>query len=962
MLLFVHTERWQATLQAVDEAKDGIAKFEMQQQRARVAQRSSASAARLLSRFFRRASRRSERIGKARLFMESAVRKAERSLMEKKRAQLASTSSKEQMAEALAEELFHTPGTLLTSKEFAHIYQESGCEELRENVDCTQIPFVNTIRTPDGTCNNLANPTQGSSFSAFNRIIEPRYEDGVNQLRGFIQSKTDGIFHKGPFGPPNPSARLISTTIIRDREDNETIFSHLVMQWGQFVDHDLTFNVEFEGVECDLVNCVCTDLCAPVRTPSDDQTFGVGTARNGSCLPFVRTVPACSEAPFEPRQQVNELTSYLDGSMVYGSTAARAKFLREFNGGRLREGPVFPSGGRPSLPTVPPCPPEENGLGEIETPLDCNPPGFSQSFVAGDPRVNEQVSLTVMHTLWLREHNRIAKMLQDLNSHWDDERVYQETRQIVGALIQKITLYDYLPLILGKQVFDQLIGPYPGYQPATDATIPNAFATAAYRFGHSQIQPMFERLNPTFESIPAGPLSLRDAFMNPQAYFDSQGTAPLVRGWITQPARRLDEFLNSILTNQLFERDDAPGMDLATLNIQRGRDHGLPPYLIWKNFCRNQFNISSDIGNELTKIRFLQTYGTLDTVDLFVGALAEEALSGSIVGATLACIFGITFSRVRAGDRFWYENPGVFTPAQLTEIKKGSIARILCDNGDAVPQVQVNAFLLGSRTPCFLPTIPSLDFQPWREDPFCYQRITILPHSRPRLDIDFLSGFSSSQLQNYPLMLTQSSTTITLCIPFLCPTSLRNTQVFIFPRSINGDETNFVECRLTTNSGLPPSTAGPGAESAYEGFYSTSNIQNSNGLFNSLKACEGASFVAHTYDCSAISGRRRRSTLTTTAELEHELARVLQSGGSNEGSSSGLLSLNVTKTKLEPFDINERKGEIPDLLLKTITGTVQSQSNEVSYNVMLERYHYINYTVNDVLALSLQQLKYVFYV
>ena len=511
--------------------------------------------------------------------------------------------------------------------------------------------------------------------------------------------------------------------------------------------------------------------------------------------------------------------------------------------------------------------------------------------------------------------------------------MYQETRQIVGALIQKITFEDYLPLILGTQVFDQLIGPYPGYQPGTDATIPNAFATAAYRFGHSQIQPMFNRLTRSFQSIPAGPLSLRDAFMNPQAYFESQGTDPLVRGWITQPARFLDEFLNSILTNQLFERDDAPGMDLATLNIQRGRDHGLPPYLIWKNFCQNQFNISSDIANELTKIRFLQTYGALDTVDLFVGALAEEPLSGSIVGATLACIFGITFSRVRAGDRFWYENPGVFTQAQLDQIRRGSIARILCDNSDAVPQVQVNAFLLGSRTFCSLPTIPRLDFQPWQEDPFCYQRVRILPHSRPRLDIDFLSGLSSSQLQNYPLMLTPTSTTITLCIPFVCPTSSRNTQVIIFPITINGDETNFVECRLTSNSRLPSSTAGPGAESAYEGFYSTSNIQNSNGLFNSLKACESASSVAHTYDCSQTSrGRKRRSTLTTTAELEHELARVLQSGGVGDGGTGGVLHQNVTKTKLEPFDINKRKGEIPDLLLKTITGTVQSQSNEVSYN------------------------------
>jgi len=211
------------------------------------------------------------------------------------------------------------------------------------------------------------------------------------------------------------------------------------MQWGQFVDHDLDLAVEFDGVECDLVNCVCTDQCAPVQVPKDDQMFGVGTARNGSCLPFVRTVPACGEE-YEPRQQVNELTHYIDGSMVYGSTASRAAFLRTFVNGRLRVGNNFPARGGPSLPTVPPCPPEENGIGETETPEDCNPPGFNQSFVAGDVRANEQVSLTVMHTLWVREHNRIAAELQSLNPQWDDERLYQEARILVGALIQKITL------------------------------------------------------------------------------------------------------------------------------------------------------------------------------------------------------------------------------------------------------------------------------------------------------------------------------------------------------------------------------------------------------------------------------------------------------------------------------------------------------------------------------------------
>ena len=172
----------------------------------------------------------------------------------------------------------------------------------------------------------------------------------------------------------------------------------------------------------------------------------------------------------------------------------------------------------------------------------------------------------------------------------------------------------------------------------------------------------------------------------------------------------------------------------------------------------------------------------------------------------------------------------------------------------------------------------------------------------------------------YPLFLTPSSTTITLCIPFECPTSSQNTEIFIFPRSINGDESNFVECRVTSNSGLPANTAPPGAESAYVGFYSTSNILGSNGLFKSLKACEGASSVAHSYDCSTVSGKRKRSTLTTTADLERELARVLQSGGSNN-----MPIQNVTATKLEPFDITERRDEIPQELLSIKATQTQSK-------------------------------------
>lgn len=303
--------------------------------------------------------------------------------------------------------------------------------------------------------------------------------------------------------------------------------------------------------------------------------------------------------------------------MVYGSTVTQSNFLRELDDSN----PEVSDGD--NLPFQPPCPPVEGPNGEVTPGENFCPEGFDRCFVAGDTRALEHVSLIGIHTLWVREHNRIAGALSAPNPEWDDDRVFNEARNVLIAEIQQVTYTDYLPALFGDQ-FDELLGDYTGYDPEVDASIPNAFASAAYRFGHSQVQPLFERLDSDFQSIPNGPLNLRDSFFNPDEFFASADpTAPgdarfatetdtLVRGLISQPARAVDEFVNFILTLQLFEPADQPGlgMDLVTLNIQRGRDHGLPRYGHWKRFCRDQVGVQSSFRNELTKIRLLQLYGS----------------------------------------------------------------------------------------------------------------------------------------------------------------------------------------------------------------------------------------------------------------------------------------------------------------------------------------------------------------
>uniref|UniRef100_A0A914DXJ5 Peroxidase n=1 Tax=Acrobeloides nanus TaxID=290746 RepID=A0A914DXJ5_9BILA len=106
-------------------------------------------------------------------------------------------------------------------------------------------------------------------------------------------------------------------------------------------------------------------------------------------------------------------------------------------------------------------------------------------------------------------------------------------------------------------------------------------------------------------------------------------------------------------------------------------------------------------------------YGSVDRVDLYAGAVLEDPVIRGLVGPTVACIIGPQFARTRDGDRFYFENPGVFTRAQLAEIRRSSLARIICDNSDSINMVPREAFRLGPVVPCS--SIPQMDLSHWQE-------------------------------------------------------------------------------------------------------------------------------------------------------------------------------------------------------------------------------------------------------
>ncbi|KAI6655918.1 Peroxidasin [Oopsacas minuta] len=614
------------------------------------------------------------------------------------------------------------PGSLSPSS-LAVIYQAVECEEFLPRPNCDRRSLF--VRNIDGTCNNLIFQSHGATFDIFSRLLPALYEDGIEEPRGFQQPN--------PFQPPLPSARSISLSIHQNGNSPNSLanvdeggLTHLVMQWGQFIDHDTTYLIEAgEGNEMIDMECWESDthkepeFCANIPVARDDPIASILNIKfNRDTLPFERSAPSCfvpliGAAP-KNREIINQLTSTIDASMVYGSTREEEESLRLFRGGLLLELADQPSSISRGLPI-------ESGTLPI-SPVPTTPPCVNglNCFLAGDRRVSEQFSLSIMHTVWLREHNRIAKEIARLNQLWSDEAIFQVARRIVGAEIQNIVYNEYLPVLLGSNNVQRLIGPYLGYNASADPRASNEFATAAYRFGHSQIRSGFFRFDSNWNSL--GELRLLDAFFNSRLFFDSHtgGVDPIIRGLVNSQSRRLDEFINAILTNKLFanllfvEEEITPPLDLAARNIQRGRDHGLPTYLQARRFCKSIFDIESPIASSTTLRRLQTLYGRdLDFADLFPLGLSEQRLPGSLLGSTFSCIVGLTFKNLRDGDRFYFENEGVFTSEQLESIREISIASVLCEN-TKIGEIQREAFRTGTREPCR--NIPRLNLDLFQND------------------------------------------------------------------------------------------------------------------------------------------------------------------------------------------------------------------------------------------------------
>ncbi len=468
------------------------------------------------------------------------------------------------------------------------------------------------FRTMDGTGNNLSNPTWGTAGST---LVRRSFADYPGAGNG------DTILSDAERANPREISNVLSEQITTTT--NTRGMTSGVWQWGQFLDHDMSLTITNSADS------------ATILSPASDP-YGM------AAIPFSRSVFLSDGLGV--RQQVNEISSYIDASMVYGSDATRAAALREFSGGRLRS-----SAGGLLLPTDD----MTAALGAV--PNDDGNLGAPVLFVAGDLRANEQTGLIALQTLFMREHNRLAGALSTSfagDVSWDDERIYQTARSIVGAQVQAITYNEFLPALLGS--YAPSAADY-AYDSTVDASIATEFSTAFFRLGHSMLNEELMLTNAASES--AGSISLRDAFFNPQLVMDNPGLVDkTLMGLMTQQSNELDLQLVDGVRNFLFTPDGGVGLDLAALNIQRGRDNGLPDY----NTLRVAYGLEevasfAEITSDATvQAKLLLLYGSVDNIDPWVGALAEDLLDGASVGELMGTALVDQFTRSRDGDRFFY--------------------------------------------------------------------------------------------------------------------------------------------------------------------------------------------------------------------------------------------------------------------------------------------------------------------
>ena len=513
-----------------------------------------------------------------------------------------------------------------------------------------EIPPQET-RNNDGSYNNIANSNWGAVNSQINRLTSPSFNDSISEMAHLEYE--------------NP--RIISNQVCVETgvTPSPLGLSNMNVLWSEFVNNDMQFSTHQDSSQEGGMEE------AHISIPIDDEIMNPGGVED-SRIKYLRTSydPTTGDSEENPREYLNEVSSWIDGSSIYSFSVEFQDYLRTGEGGQLKVTDVDGWDMVPGRTT------------DYVATVSGDDPNLQ--FFSGDSRNLEHIGLTSLQVLFLREHNRIAEGLNERHSDWDDEQIFQRAKKIVQAEIQAITYNEYLPSI------GIILEDYSGYNSTINPHLSNEFILLAAISTGSQMADGWLQFDEGLNESTGGHLELRDGFWTSSALIEAGGIDTTIRGAAYDTQREMDLAVIPSLRNLMSGAMWGGWMDDCAMDIQRGRDRGLTNYnSLREGLGLERVTIWSDITSNVdSQEKLASVYSDVDSVDAYIGVMAEDRLESSIYGETQQLLVLDQFQRVRDGDRFWYENDAElnslideFNSLRLSDIilRNTEIESIQCD-------------------------------------------------------------------------------------------------------------------------------------------------------------------------------------------------------------------------------------------------------------------------------------------
>lgn len=557
-------------------------------------------------------------------------------------------------------------------------------------------------RNADGINNDGDNdPTNdaGTHDSPFSRETPNSYVDGIGQM----PSQQPGTNPATATDLPSP--RAVSDAVMAQGTadiPNAAGLNEFFQFFGQVLTHDVAE--------------------AATSASGDPPLFLAGLP-----FPFGRTPYEDGTAATGPRQQINEETSFLDLSMVYGNNQELLDLVRadllDANGNHIGQSAKILLGTDDMLPTIKQVGEDAgktslevlqifrpDGFGGLPDPaLNPDPATFENLYFAGDNRVNQTTLLISQQTIWARNHNYWVDVLEEKHADWSQDQLFEAARALNEANWQHVVYDEYLPKLLGEQALSE----YDGYKADVDPSVINEWTTVAFRFGHDQSSQTQTPLTEdgslaSFSQFTFSLFTLAESFAaSANGVRTAEELDSWIRGQLAAHTQEIDGLVVDGNRNTLFAIPGAPGqfteVDLEVFDIQRARDHGVWNYndlreglglTTYSDF--DAFGAANNI--EADRLQALKdVYGNdINKLDAIVGGLFEEKYLDSQLGETFTKLNVLQFEALRDGDRFYYEERLKDFPELLHDIDSTSLSDIIQRN-TGVDYIYHDAFAAHTR-------------------------------------------------------------------------------------------------------------------------------------------------------------------------------------------------------------------------------------------------------------------------